>query len=102
MATRPVLFNRTSLDQQLKDEFARIDANFQTANFCLSVSTYSGLFAAVCSLGAIATEPEKGKQRSLSNKIFLAAAALGVAVTVISVVASFASTFFSFRRSNNL
>lgn len=101
MAMPPVLFNRTSLDQQLNEAFARIDAKFQTANFCLSVSKYSGLLAIVCIVGAMVTEPENGKKRSLSNKILLGVSAVGVVASFGFAVASFASTFFTLRSSNN-
>jgi hypothetical protein len=98
MALPPVLYNRNSLQQQLEREFATIDENFYTANFCLSVSKYSGLFAVVCAMGAIATEPEEGEKRTLSNKIFLGAGIAGAVVNVGFVIASFALSFFSLRR----
>jgi predicted GNAT superfamily acetyltransferase len=102
MAMPPVSLNQNSLQLQLEKEFARIDANFQTANFCLSVSTYSGLFTVACLLGVTATDPENGKKRSLYNKIFLGAGIAGVVVIVSSVVASFALAFFQLRSSNKL
>lgn len=101
MAMPPVLFNRNSLNQQLKEGFAKIDASFPTANFYLSISKYSLIFMLFCVLGEKATE-QTGKKRSFSNKIFLCAGVVSTVVCIGFLAASMELTFSSFRRYSKL